>query len=324
MSPPYQNFKPTVIFSLVLSPVLSTGQLIIDPDVTGSTEPLDEVTFDDNGTLVTQTSSQPNNVNNKRSTPVTITSLKLASGDILDVFNLDGAAITLGNLDDPSSSSITGIGVLQSDGTRVELNGPGGPSAFKTAAENALQSSNINEYIYYDGSGPNSPGSLAKNTTDYRINFRFSFEPRDYLLVQERNGNTYFQLTPLDINGNAIAGANTLQFAQGTAAPFSGYSWNSGFANDSYQSNQEYAFSVASVEKFFEGTSVTPQPVYGFAIDNDGNADVKFFGASDDTFRNNPANLALPGPTPIPEPTSSFLIIGLVMARSFSRRRGRA
>ena len=59
---------------------------------------------------------------------------------------------------------------------------------------------------------------------------------------------------------------------------------------------------MAKVDKFFEGTNVSSQPVFGFRIDNNGGADVKFFGLSDDSFYNNPIN-----PLLIPEPSAALL-----------------
>ena len=83
---------------------------------------------------------------------------------------------------------------------------------------------------------------------------------------------------------------------------YSVYQWNSGYAAQTNQPTQAQAFSVASVSKFFEGTSETPGPVYGFRIDNDGEADTKIVVMSGNSFSDNPLN-----PMLVPEP-SVFLM----------------
>ena len=98
-----------------------------------------------------------------------------------------------------------------------------------------------------------------------------------------------------------IAGANVLQFGETGGANFSVYDWNTGYANPGLEANQEMAFSIVESSLFFGGAATaTPQPVFGFRIDNDGEADVKFFGASEDTFLNNPLNPNIPGAAAIP------------------------
>lgn len=294
----------------------SAATVIVTPG--NNNVPIDEVTFNDNGMTVVQSSSQPTTTNNQRGTPLTITNVRLTNGDNLDVFNFDGVRVELGNLGTSPGSSISGIGAFLPDGTNVPLNGPGGTAAFVSAAEAALQSSDLNSYIYYDSLSAQPPSG----TIDYRVHMRFAFEPTDYLLVQERNGNTFFELTALDINGNPIPDANVLNFGGTNTTPHTVYDWNTGFASDTYQTNQEYAFTVAEVSLFFAGTTATPQPVYGFAIDNDGQADTKFFGLSDNTFRDNPFNPTIPGPDPIPEP-SGPLSIGILLSLGFMVRNRR-
>lgn len=115
---------------------------------------------------------------------------------------------------------------------------------------------------------------------DYDIQFVNPWHEADYILVMERWGNTFFELTPLDATGEPIAEANVLRFGYPTGTPYTLYDWNTGYANAIYETAQAYAFTVAKASKFFEGTTVPAQDrlVYGFRIDNDGEADVKFFG----------------------------------------------
>ena len=283
--------KLFLITVLLLAGLRGGAQTIIDvnPKATPTNlMKITQVTLDDNGTTVVQNSS-PNTLK-QRTTAVDVLSV-VAAGKTLSAFNIDGAQVTLRGFDEGGWNG-TGVGVLNADGTKVVLkdNKP----AFRTAVEGTLQNVNLNNYIYYDSVSP----SIPPNIPDYDINFRFAFTPDDALFVMERWGNTYFTLKPLDINGNVIAGANTLRFGypSGTAV----YDWDTGFANSVYNSSQSYWFSVASIAKFFEGTSVPAdqQLVFGFQVDNDGEADVKFVGLSEDTFTDNPFNPKIPGNQP--------------------------
>ncbi len=167
-------------------------------------------------------------------------------------------------------------------------------------------------FSYYDGTS----GLPAAGTSDYDLLFARGFLTDDFILVSERNGNTFFTIVPLDGSGNVISGANALRFGGPTTlAAHTAYDWRSGYATATYQNTQDFGFSVASVEKFFEGTGVTPEAIYGFRIDNDGDADVKFLGLSDDDFSNNPFN-----PQFVPEP-STWITSMLGSLLLFRRRR---
>jgi len=107
-----------------------------------------------------------------------------------------------------------------------------------------------------------------------------------------------------------IAGTNILRFGENGGSNFGVYDWNTGYASSSYQQNQEYAFTVASIDLFFQGTGVSQVPVYGFAVDNDGRADVQFFAVSEDTFENN-----------VPEPSLLSLFACGTVSGLFKRKR---
>jgi hypothetical protein len=70
---------------------------------------------------------------------------------------------------------------------------------------------------------------------------------------------------------------------------------------------------VASGSKFFDGTTETPGPIYGFRIDNDGEADVKMVVISDTPFENRLG----------PEPSTSLLGLGAGLLFLLSRNRKR-
>lgn len=298
-----------MMFSLGVLQAQST--VLVGPGNPGSFSPILEVSYSDNGSPLTQTTPHTGPLMN-RSTPVNLTRIILQGGKALDIFNFEAAQTSLGNF---ASAQPNGIGILESDGTQVPLNG--GTAAFRTALDTMLQTPNLNSYLYYDGINPDP----ADGTPDFDVNFRFSFQPTDHILVQERFGNTFFELTALDINGNPIAGANVLKFGENGGAGYSVYDWNSGFASSTYQTSQAYAFTVTETSKFFEGSAAAEQPVFGFRIDNDGEADVKFFGASDDTFLNNTFNPAIPGSSPIPEPANSLLALLSLSLVGLQRRR---
>ncbi|MDP0490080.1 MAG: SdrD B-like domain-containing protein [Verrucomicrobiota bacterium JB023] len=296
---------PPVISFVALSAALGSlqAQTVVEvgPNSPGTIVPVRSVTYwDDDGSnpggdyTVVQTASQPTTVNNQRSTPVEIRNIELSNGVDLDIFNFEGVDVILQNFAIQSPPP-QGIGVLLSDGTRVALSD--GAAAYEASLEAMLLDSNINSYSYYDGISPDpTPG-----TPDFDLMLRFAYLPdEDYIFIQERDGNTFFELTALDIDGNPIEGANILKFGESGGKSFTVYDWNSGYANSSYQSRQEMAFSVAPASLFFEGTDVTPEPIFGFRIDNDGEADVKVMGASGDTFNNNPYNPNVPGGAPIP------------------------
>jgi len=109
-----------------------------------------------------------------------------------------------------------------------------------------------------------------------------------------------------------ITGANTFRFGYPTGDAYTKYDWNSGSAASSYWSDQAMAFTVAPVSKFFEGTAVEPQTVFGFRVDNDGEADVKFFGLSRESFTGNPV---------VPEPSTAVLAFVSATCLLMRRRR---
>lgn len=188
------------------------------------------------------------------------------------------------------TSSTRGVGVFNNG----VITGTSGIAAFSGALAATTQDTDLLNYCFYDFVA----GMPRIGVADYDLLFERSFEPSDFVLVSERWGNTYFTLTALDAGGEVITGANILRFGYPTGDGYTRYDWNSGYASSSYVTDQAMAFTAASVSKFFEGTSVPLQNVFGFRIDNDGEADVKFFGLSDNSFTDNKS---------IPEPSAALL-----------------
>jgi len=110
------------------------------------------------------------------------------------------------------------------------------------------------------------------STGEYDIRFSYGFTSEDYIVVQERFGNSHVQLQPLDATGNVIAGSRTVQ-VRGT------HDWNTGYAAASYQSGQSYYLTVVRQTLF--GTT---SPIFGFRLSING-ADCKFFGYERQSFQ---------------------------------------
>lgn len=293
----------TVLLLLVAPSVMAQNFIDILPG--GHSTPITSVTYEVDGNTVYQNSSA-SGVSVNRDNPVYLKSVTIQDGSgtrSLDSFNSLGATVV-----NVGFSTLTnGVGVFDNGLITTTSN----LANYSDALAGITQDTDLLNYAYYDGVS-NMPSS---GVSDYDLLFQHGFEPTDFLLVSERWGNTFFTLTPLDIDGDAIAGANMLRFGYPTGSAYSKYDWNSGYAASSYVSSQAMAFSVASISKFFEGTSTTPQDVFGFRIDNNGEADVKFFGLSDNSFADNPLNTH----AAIPEPSAAILgalaAIGLVLRR---------
>jgi len=253
------------------------------------------VTYEVDGVIVVQ-DAPAMGVAVMRNAPVYLKSVSIEQGGVqqtLDSHNSLGASVANVGF----TNATGGVGVFD-NGLKTQTSSL---AAFKTALAATTQDTDLMNYTYYDHVS-NMP---APGVADYDLLFERGFKTDDYLLVSERWGNTYFTLTPLDASGEVIVGTNTLRFGYPTGDAYTKYDWNSGYAASSYVSDQAMAFTVASVTKFFEGSQTTPQTVFGFRVDNDGEADVKFFGLS-----GNPL---------IPEPSSALLsaltALGLMLRR---------
>lgn len=281
--------------------------------------PITQVTYlvDDNPVI----QNTPAAVNTVVATGIFVNTITLNDGGskTLQFYNSVNAVIRNDNFvsNTGTGGPTGGVGVYNTSApTRIRIQDSppdGGLVAFEQAVIDSSTNTNLMNYMFYDGSLNNMPPA---NTADFDILFYNAWTTSDYLVVAERNGNTNFELVPLGVDGSPIADANTLRF--GDASP--NYDWNSGFVNaNDLVTGQPMWFSAVNISKFFEGTTVPigDQLVYGFRIDNNGNADVKFFGASNDPFTNNPINPIVP----IPEPSSLVLLLAASAAFLYRRRR---
>lgn len=223
----------------------------------------------------------------------------------LNHFNFDG---TISNVNFTGTESAIGVvsgGVVTTINALPTLaegvKNVTGLEEYKAALQTTLTNSNINNYAIYDT--PNADAATLDGVNaagfDFDINFANPFLADDFIAVAERNGNTFFELMALDINGNVITDANILRFDSESGGP-GGYDFNTGFATANYIPSQPQYITVASASLF------GVDEVYGFRVDNDGGADIKFFGISDTTF--------------VPEP-SSTLLLGLGGLTLIARRK---
>jgi hypothetical protein len=273
---------------------------------------IQEVTYTVGGNDVVQ-STEASGVSQTGDGEVIVKSIKINDGGVVTLshFNTEGASVVNMN---PGLELISGIGVFDNGAATLSN---GGLAAFADAVEVTTTNSDLRNFIYYDFL---SPGPPTPGVSDYDILYTRAMNLDDYILVSERFGNTYFEVTPLKADGTPYTGANVLRFGGPGGAAYAVYDWNTGYAAATNQPPQAQTLTVASVSKFFEGTSETPGPVYGFRIDNDGEADIKVLIVSRNTFADNPHN-----PILVPEP-SGFLMAagagGLLLVRR-SRRSGR-
>lgn len=270
--------------------------------------PIERVVYTIDGQDVIQT-TEATGVNEVGDSEVSVKSIRINNGGVLDLEYINTAGATVTNVN-PGLASISGIGVFDNG---VSTNSNGGLEAFATAIAATTTNADLRNFSYYDFL---SPGPPASGVPDYDLIYVRAMQPSDYVLVSERYGNTYFEVTPLMADGTPYVGANVLRYGGAGGAGYSVYDWNSGYAAAGNTPTQAQAFSVTSVSKFFEGTSVTPGPVYGFRIDNDGEADTKILIISDSPFDDNP-----PNPQLVPEPSAFMMALGASLCFVFSRRR---
>jgi hypothetical protein len=306
--------KPSVYSRFLLSFSMfgslgQSGAAVINVVPGTNSVTIQRVVYTINGNDVIQT-TEATGVSNVGDTEVSVKSIRINNGGVVDLDYINNAGATVLNVN-PGLASISGIGVFD-NGVSTPSNG--GLAAFATAMAATTTNSDLRNFSYYDQL---SPGPPTPGVPDYDLVYVKAMQPNDYLLVSERFGNTYFEVTPLDMTGSPISGANVLRFGGSVTGPgYSVYDWNTGYAAAGNQPTQAQAFTVASVSKFFEGTAVTPSAVYGFRIDNDGEADTKILVMSDNPFGDNP-----PNPMLVPEPSTCVFSIGSCLGLLLRRNR---
>lgn len=237
---------------------------------------IQEVTLQYNGTTDIQTSGA-SGVETSTALPVQIQQIVVDDNGtdvVLDFFNTEGVEIRNNNF----SGNVSGVGVYNQGTTTPASN----QSAWESAMVDVVNDKNMLNYMFYDNS------SNLPSGDDFDVNWLKGLTEVDYFVVQERDGNTYFTLTPLGADGNPITEAKALRFGfQNGVSTGNGsqkYDWNTGYAPSNF-SSQPMMFSVVEVAEF-----ESPETIYGIRIDNNGDADVKFYGLSEEDFASNPGN----------------------------------
>ena len=183
---------------------------------------------------------------------------------------------------DTFPASASGIQVLE-NGAAVGVS----DTDFISSLEQMHANGDLMNYLRVDG---------GNFTPQWDIQYSLPISSNDYLVVEERNGNTTFTVEALDINGDLISAADSLAFSG------SSYQWSIGLANSADpNSDQPQVLSVIDFDLFNTST-----PIYGFRINDTGNADFKFFVA-----------------TAVPEPSSAAWLAMFAIA-CVSRRRRRS
>ncbi len=242
-------------------------------------EPITEVKFNYDGNDIIQTQGQSGNT--ATNLPVNLEYFEI-NGTTKLYINDFGNVVRNNNF----SSQTSGVGIYK-EGSFIETDAMGN---FEAVLDEAINDRNLMQFLYYDGQSNVPTGS------DFDIFFAKGLTSGDYVAVGERNGNTDFSITPLDELGNPITNSTTLLFGE-TDGVNSGngttkYDWDIGYAPTNY-ATQSMIYSVVDASLFNVGS----ETIFGFRIDNNGNADVKFFGLSDDGFADSPTNPKIGGLT---------------------------
>ncbi|NOX28806.1 MAG: hypothetical protein GXP35_01950, partial [Actinobacteria bacterium] len=199
------------------------------------------------------------------STPLLIESITVNDDGVikvLDDFNFTGISIQNTNWD----SGQTGVRTSQNGVHSTPTD-----AGFWANVEQVLGSPDLRDYLDISN---NSNPALANFEPDFDFFFERPLDNDDYLLVTERWGNTFFDLVPLDADGELIPGSKRLGFDNP-------YGWNTGYAPSDLTTQSQW-FTMADVDSFGVDTDVTP--IAGFRINNDGGADVKFFAMAAEPF----------------------------------------
>jgi|GEM_PF-1851943 len=144
------------------------------------------------------------------------------------------------------------IGVANYDGSYTNHRS----GSFATALEEVVSTPDLRSYWDMES------GSLSSGAVFMDVMYPQEVPKSGYLVVSERSGNSSFNFQALDINGNTIVGAETLEVR--------GYEWNTKIVNQGNFSSQPQYLVVISPILF--GTEL---PIYGFRVININGADGK-------------------------------------------------
>ncbi|MEM9301928.1 MAG: hypothetical protein AAGE01_07445, partial [Pseudomonadota bacterium] len=251
---------------------IAHGQIIVDPDngAAGNHVPVVSVVYEIGGVQFTQTAENVAPTDASNNADATFNTTCNAGNVFLSQINVtDGTTIAVadrigGTIDVAENyNGTTGVAVVENATQTFD-----GDAGFVDAMRRVFSNSDVCDYVRDDAGGVVG--------VDYVTTLEQPVFPDEFMIVQERNGNSTFDLTPVDENGNVIAGADTVEL-RGT------YDWNTGYRPNTAtpNNNQPQFFTVFRVSLFFTTNPGAAAPIFGFQVVNDGQADVKFFAATD-------------------------------------------
>lgn len=205
------------------------------------------------GTLHVQTTDVSTRTNPSPTTdPVIIETILLAEGT--EIFATTRTPF-VGNLHPDlgtTSIAVDAVGVAKYDGSTVSHRSVG----FEQALEEVVSTPDLRSYWDIGGE------SIPSGETFMDIVYPQEVPMSGYLVVSERDGNSKFNFQALDVNGDPIPGAKTLEIR--------GYEWNTQVVNQGNYPSQPQHLVVISPALFDTGS-----PVYGFRVINLDGADGK-------------------------------------------------
>lgn len=284
------KFPPhkALIAFLFCSPSLHAAVIDVIPG--SHNAPILSITYSVNGSDVVQNTEATDVVSNS-DTPVYVKSVSISDGSpvVLSHFNTEGAVVVNVN---SQQLTISGIGVFN-NGAVTTSNA--GLAAYADAVAGTSMDTDLKNFTFHDLLSNTVSGQGA----DYDLLFYRGLQLDDYFMVSERWGNSEFEVTALDQNGNPYANANVLRIgANGgviyTPDGYQVYDWVTGYAASTNVATQSQAITLFSVQKFFESTIGPSGPVFGLRINNDFEADFKIVGISANSFSDNPLNPVVP------------------------------
>lgn len=222
----------------------------------GNWESLTEIVFEKTvgGITTTETLTGSVTATDAYADNAILTSVTIAGGIVINEFNAFTPIISSNNF---ASLDLGKELEVYTPSTTVDYLDAG----FLNALVGVSTSADLMQYINVgaDGSTP---------IWDTQFSSTVGLNTSDYIFVEERNGNTDFTLTALDLAGNVIAGAAILEFDDGS------YQWDIGLKNTLDESAivQTQEISVVSIDLFNTTTDIG-----GFRVNDPGGADVKFF-----------------------------------------------
>jgi hypothetical protein len=289
------------------------GAAVLDVTSVTNNFAIQQITYQIGAATVVQ-NTEALDVNVVSDSEVKVKSVRIIDGAPIDLtfFNTEGAKVVQVN---PQFASISGVGVFDNGVTTTSTSGlQAYADAFAaTSTDTDLRNFGFHDYL--------APSTATPGVPDLDLLFYRAMNLDDYFLISERWGNSFFEVTALMEDGTPYANANVLRIG-GPGGTFGvGYQvgdWNTGYAASGNVPSQAQTLTIFSVAKFFEGTNGIQGPVFGLRIDNDGEADVKIVGISDNTFTDNELNDKV-----VPEPAAFLMTLAGGAILMFSRKRTR-